>query len=186
MAFFMDLVFDVPHFKQFIGRAKGLNPSKAAKLRRNPWSIRLELDQPPGLSLEVRCERIDWQLDSMARVCGQLSPFFSSIERLDFIWSDISFEPQGKDVMESTQFLEIFQPFTAIRSLYVSRALAPFIAPALQELIGENATEVLPNLCDLALEGSAISGSIQEDIQTFIEARRLSGQPVTVHHSGGQ
>jgi hypothetical protein len=32
MAFFMDLVFDIPHFKQFIGRAKGLNLSKAAKL----------------------------------------------------------------------------------------------------------------------------------------------------------
>jgi hypothetical protein len=55
--------------------------------------------------------------------------------------------------MESTQFLEIFQSFTAIRSLYVSKTLVPFIAPALQELIGESATEVLPNLRDLSLGG---------------------------------
>jgi hypothetical protein len=115
----------------------------------------------------------------MALLCGQLSPFFSSIERFRLNWDDI---PQGIDDMVSTQFLEVFQSFTAIRSLYVSRTLVPFIAPALKELIGESATEVLPNLRDLSLEGSAISGSIQEDIRPFIEARRLSGRPVAVHH----
>jgi hypothetical protein len=89
--------------------------------------------------------------------------------------------------MVSTQFLEIFQSFTAIRSLYVSRTLVPFIARALQELIGESTTEVLPNLHNLSLGlgGAAMSGSIQEDIQPFIEARRLSGRPVAVHHWGG-
>jgi hypothetical protein len=182
MAFFLDLVFDIPHFNQFIGRAKQLNPSKAAKLWFGPRSIQLELDQPPSAWLRVSCTRIDWQLDSIARVCGQLSPFFSSIERFDLIPNGLSLEPQGKDDMEPTQFLEIFQPFTAIRSLYVSKTLVQFIAPALKELIGEGATEVLPNLRDLSLEGSAISGSIQEDIRSFIEARRLSGRPVAVHH----
>ncbi|KAI0298881.1 hypothetical protein BC826DRAFT_1102934 [Russula brevipes] len=91
-------------------------------------------------------------------------------------------ESQGQDDMESTQFLEIFQPFTTVRSLYVSKTLVPFIAPALQELLGESATEVLPNPRDLSLGGSVISGSMQEDIQPFTEARRLSGQPVAVHH----
>ncbi|KAI0285703.1 hypothetical protein BC826DRAFT_1109169 [Russula brevipes] len=190
MVFFMDLVFDIPHLKQFIGRARGLKPSKAARLLFEPQSIRLELgqlDQPPGPRLEVRCNRMDWQLDSMALICGQLSSFFTSIERLDLIWGDISLEPQGKDDMESTQFLEIFQPFTAIRSLYVYKTLVPFIASALvlKELDRESATEVLPDLCDLFLGGSAISGSIQEDIQPFIEARRLSSQPVAVHHWAG-
>jgi hypothetical protein len=183
VTFFMDLVFDIPHFKQFIGRAKGLDPPKAAKLWFDPWSILLELDVLRGSRLRVRCDRKDWQLDSMARVCGQLSPFFSSTEQFYLNWGDM---PQGKeDDMVSTQFLEIFQPFTAIRSLYVPRTLVPFIARALQELIGESATEVLPNLRDLSLGGAAMSGSIQEDIQPFIEVRRLSGRPVAVHHWGG-
>jgi hypothetical protein len=83
MLFFMDLVFDIPHFKQLIGRANRLNPPKAARLKFNPRTIALKLDEQHGqmLELEVRCERIDWQLDSMALLCGQLSPFFSSIER---------------------------------------------------------------------------------------------------------
>jgi hypothetical protein len=187
MRFFMDFVFDIPHLKQLIGRAKRLNPPKAAELWFDPRNITLGLER--GSRLNVRCERIDWQLDSMARVCDQLSPLFSSIERLDLTWDSMSSgpqaEPQGKDDMEPTQFLEIFQPFTAIRSLYVSKTLVPFIARALQELIGESTTEVLPNLRDLSLGGAAMSGSIQEDIQPFIEARRLSGRPVAVHHWGG-
>ncbi|KAI0298253.1 hypothetical protein BC826DRAFT_1103180 [Russula brevipes] len=187
MGFFMDLVFDIPHFKQFIGRAKGPNPSHAAELWFDPQSIRFHLDQPHGpIYLHVRCERIDWQLDSMTRLCGQLSPFFSSIEQFDLVWNGVG-QPQGKDDTETTQFLEIFQSFPAIRSLYVSETLVPFISRALQELIGESATEVLPNLHDLFLEGFTISGSIQEDIQPFIEARRLSGQPVAVYHwEGGE
>jgi len=185
MVFFMDLVFDIPHLKQFIGRARGLKLSKEARLLFDPRFIRLDLDQPRGPTLEVGCNRIDWQLDSMALICGQLSSFFTSIERLDLVWGDISLEPQGKDDMESTQFLEIFQPFTTIRSLYVYKTLVPFIASALKELNRENATEVLPNLRDLFLEECTISGSIQQDIQPFIETRRLSGQPVAVHHWGG-
>jgi pimeloyl-ACP methyl ester carboxylesterase len=70
MVFFMDLVFDVPHFKQFVGRAKGLEPFKAAKLLFELRFIRLELDRPHGSMIEVRCNRIDWQVDSMALLCG--------------------------------------------------------------------------------------------------------------------
>ncbi|KAI0298236.1 hypothetical protein BC826DRAFT_120652 [Russula brevipes] len=186
MVFFMDLVFAVPHFKQFVGRAEGLNPSQAAKLRFDIRFIRLELEQPYGLAFEVRCDRIDWQLDSMARVCGQLSPFFSSIERFDLVCDGISPETEGKDDMETTQFLAIFRSFTAIRSLYVTETFVPFIAPALQELVAESMSEVLPSLRDLFLERPPIFGSVQEGIQTFIEARRISGQPVTVHHLEGQ
>jgi hypothetical protein len=187
MEFFMDLVFDVPHFKQFIGRANGLNQYKAANLLFYSQFILLLIDQPSGLLLRIRCNinRIDWQLDSMGRVCDQLSPFFSSIERFNLVWNDKPSEPQGKDDMESAQFLEIFQPFTAIRSLYVSKTLFPFIAAALQEPVGESVTEVLPNLCDLSLEEFAISRSTQQDIQPFIEARRLAGRPVAVHHWDG-
>jgi hypothetical protein len=84
--------------------------------------------------------------------------------------------------MVSTQFLEVFRLVTATRSLYVPESLGPVIASVLQELIGERATEVLPNLCDIFLERSAESGSIQEAIQPFVDARRLSGRPVAVHY----
>jgi hypothetical protein len=92
-----------------------------------------------------------------------------------------------KDDIESTDLLNLLQSFTAIRSLYVSKSFVPLIVPALQELFGESATEVLPSLRHLFLGRSAESGSIQEAIQPFISARQLSGQPVAVYHwEGGQ
>ena len=109
ITFFMDLVFNVRHFKEFIGRATGLNPSNNATLRFNPWSTQLQLDQPRSLWLEIRSVKIDWQLDSMALVCVQLSPFFSSIERFYLVWDRLYGGPLGGDNMEITQFLEIFR-----------------------------------------------------------------------------
>jgi hypothetical protein len=116
--------------------------------------IVLELDQPHGSMLKInQVRRIDWQVDSIALVCDQLSPFCSLIERLDFIANLSPTELQGEDDIESTQFLQLFRPFTAIRSLHVCRSLVPFIATALQGLIGERATDVLPNLRNLFLGG---------------------------------
>ncbi|KAI0292180.1 hypothetical protein BC826DRAFT_454737 [Russula brevipes] len=167
--------FDIPYLKQFIDRAKGLKPSKAAELRISPWSIHLDLHGP---SLGVTCDRFDWQRSSFALLCGQVSHLLSLVERLDL--PPVS--PSSKSFMMSIQFLEIFRLFTSTRSLHVREDLMPLIASALHELIGERATEVLPNLCDLFLETSARSGSIQEVIQPFIDARRLSGRPVAVHY----
>jgi hypothetical protein len=140
-----------------------------------PWSILLGLEQPGGSALGVSCKRIDWQV----------SHSFSLVERLDLIPVNSPFEPEGKDDIESTDLLELLQPFTAIRFLFVSKSLVPLIVSALQELIGESATEVLPNLRYLFLGRSAESGSIQEVIQPFISARRLSDQPVAVRHWKG-
>jgi hypothetical protein len=185
---FLDLVFDIPHLKQFISRAKRLKPSKAASVGFYPWTIQLHLEQQqfdPTSTLGIACCRIDWQVDSMALVCGQLSPFFSLIEQLSFIMNCSFSELQGEDDIESTEFLELFRPFTAVRTLHVSRSLVPLIATALQVLIGPRATEVLPNLRDLFLGGSPIPGSATEAMQPFLTARQLSGQPVAVHRWEG-
>ncbi|KAI0288135.1 hypothetical protein BC826DRAFT_710966 [Russula brevipes] len=74
MDFILEPVFDIPYFKQFIGRAKNLKPSKAATLlmasSEAPSYIFLELDQPHGsmLRISIRCRRVDWQgqVDSTA------------------------------------------------------------------------------------------------------------------------
>ncbi|KAI0302758.1 hypothetical protein BC826DRAFT_431857 [Russula brevipes] len=190
MAFFLEPFFNIPHLKQFIGRAKNLKPSKAATLLISPSRIVLELDQPRGsmLKILINHESENWQdeVDSIALVCGHLSPFCSLIERLDFISNLSPAGLEGDDDIESTtQFIQVFRPFTAIWSLHICRSLVPFIATALQELIGESATDVLPNLRNLFLGGSEIFGTVQEVIQPFVTARRLSGQPVAVHHWEG-
>jgi hypothetical protein len=54
------------------------------------------------------------------------------------------------------------------------------VAPALQELVGGRATEVLPTLENIFLEGFWPSGPVYEGIEKFVAARRLTSHPVAV------
>jgi len=186
MTFFLCRVFhahDFPHFKQFIDHANGLKPPKVAKVYFDPWSTSaFELRQQHEI-LQTRCHRIDWQVDSIALVCDP-PPSYSSIKRFDLIAFQSPSET-GEDDMASTQFLELFRRFTAIQCLRVSECIVPLVATALLDVIGERATEALPNLRDLFLGGSAIPETVPEAMQQFITARELSGQTVAVQWGVG-
>jgi hypothetical protein len=56
----------------------------------------------------------------------------------------------------------------------------PRIAPALQELVGGETTEVLPTLENISLEWFQPSGPLHEGIEKFVAARRLTSHPVAV------
>ncbi|KAI0289334.1 hypothetical protein BC826DRAFT_1107056 [Russula brevipes] len=183
ITFFMDLIFEIPHLGRFIGRATGLN-FNAAYVVLDHFSIDLKFDSPHVSKLQICCRRIDWQVSSMALVCTQLSPFLSRMEQLHLLSYYFDLAPEGKNDMESTQFLELFQPFSALRSLYVTKTLSPFVVPALQGLAGESATDVLPNLRDLFLERSDTFGfgsTGGEGRPPVLAAPQLSGHPIAVH-----
>jgi hypothetical protein len=81
------------------------------------------------------------------------------------------------------QWLEIFHPFTAVKNLYVSKEFTQCIAAALQELVGERATGVLPALENIFLEGLQLSiqvGVEKVGVENFVAARQLSSHPITV------
>jgi hypothetical protein len=93
-----------------------------------------------------------------------------------------SWESYWQDNVENTQWLELLRPFTDVKNLYLSKQFAPRIAPALQELVGDRTTEVLPTLQNIFLEELEPSGPIQEAIGQFVSARQVTGQPVAVSH----
>jgi hypothetical protein len=169
------LVFDISHLSQFIGRAKALKPSNAARVLFYSRSILLECP-PHGSELGIVWPSMDLEISSITLVCDQLSPFLSLVGRLDLIAAS---DLRVGDRIESI-FLELFRLFTTIQGLYVTDSLVPFIVPTLQKLIGERATEVLPNLRELFLGGSVIPGSVQEAMRPFSDARRLSGRPIAI------
>lgn len=69
-----------------------------------------------------------------------------------------------------------------MKNLYVSKEIVLYITSALQELVRERVTDVLPSLEYLYLEGRQPSGPIEEDIEQFIAARQLLGRLVAVSH----
>jgi hypothetical protein len=72
----------------------------------------------------------------------------------------------------------MFQPFTAVKNLYLSKEYARLIAPVLQELAGERAMEVLPSLEKVFIDG--FRQPVREAIEQFTAVRQLSGHPIAI------
>ena len=66
----------------------------------------------------------------------------------------------------------------------MSEEAALRIVRALQELVGERVTEVLPALETLFLY-KTMSGPVQEGIAKFVSARQLAGHPITISYHEG-
>jgi len=177
--FFLDLIFIIPQLNKFIGMTNMPKLCKRAYIELYPWSARITIESPTPLHLRFKCDRLDWRVSSMARLCNELSPLLSEVELLE-VNGDPDLQVESQEDIESTQWLELFRSFTAVHGLYVSKKLGPPIAQALQELTGEWVTEVLPSLQSLSLGGFNPNGPIQGALEPYSAARQFSGHPITI------
>jgi hypothetical protein len=69
-----------------------------------------------------------------------------------------------------------------VKNLYLSEEIAGRIIPALQELVGDRATEVLPTLKNIFLEEGQQSGPVQEGIQQVVAVRQATNHPIVVSY----
>jgi len=188
ITFFPQLIYHIPRFAQFIGRTPSFMARDEAHVVFYNFQAILILPQTYGrLESEIPCRPSDWQLSMLAQVCTSSLYLISSLEHL-YIHDQKRFEgfrPCWQDDIENIQWLELLHPFTTVKALYLSRGITTRIIPALEELVGESAT-VLPALQSLFLEELHLSGPVQEAIDKFIAARRLSNHPVVVSHWDGK
>jgi hypothetical protein len=180
-------IFDTPHIRQFLSRAKQFESPKQARVSFHEFTIEVVLSPPTtviegneeGLSFVVSCHGLGRQLSSMARVCSTYLPL-STLEHLCtdpwlyYPQLHIPFD------MEHAQWLELFHPFTAVKNLYLTEQMNPFVLPALQELTEERVIEVLPALQYIFLRGDQQTGPVQESMRPFVSARQRFGRPVAV------
>jgi len=190
--FFMDLDFDVPQLYRLIDHAEVFNALDQADVLIRDHQIVLDLfsrarkvDSRTQLKLEIKCEKLDYQLSSLAQVCSSSFPFVSTMEALHIWGADgrLPSSPLAAD-METGQWLEILDPFTALKNLHLTERIAAHVCSALQELSGERVTEVLPTLQDLfitCVSSDSLPEGLRKAIKTFLAARRRSGHLVSVH-----
>ena len=67
-----------------------------------------------------------------------------------------------------------------MKDLYLSKEFVPGIAAALQELVGDRVTEVLPSLQNIFMEKLEPLEPLQENIGRFVAARQLSDHPIAI------
>ena len=179
----------VPQLAQFISRTpifKTINEACVGfcgNAVRLTLSVRLAISSPTfgfeELKIQFSCEESNQQLSTLARIWTSFSPLFFMLDSF-FIHEVECLRPRWQDNIEHTQWLEILRPFISVQSLYVSREFAPSISTALQELVRERTSEVLPALQYLFLEGLRQSQSVQASIGLFVAARQLVSHPIAV------
>ena len=89
--------------------------------------------------------------------------------------------PEQDGIDPSTPWRVLLQPFIAVKNLYLFPEITPYIAPVLQELVGESASEFFPVLQNIFLQERPFQfGLIPEGIEQFVAARQRASHPVSV------
>jgi hypothetical protein len=191
ITFFHQLIFDTPQLAQFISHTPKFEARNEAHVvfsnRDAQVSVKLlNPIQPDGalFKMGISCRQSDWQLSSLAQVCGLSLPhaLIPGVEHLAILGDKFPRPHYWQDDIESGQWLELFRPFTAVKDLYISPGFASRIAPALQVLAKERLTEVLPALQTLFLAKPLPSGPVREAIMQFVAMRQLVGHPIAVSY----
>jgi hypothetical protein len=183
ITFFMDLIFEIPRLRDFVGRAEWFESLDQAVMEFDDREIWISNTNAFShrFRLRILCESPDWQLSPMVQIFGQQLPLLSHVEQLEIIQHhQTNTEWIDNPDMDSSLWLELFHLFTAVQSLHVSEKLVPTVAAVLQELTGERTMEVLPALHNFSLQRLGAPGPVPEGIQSFVAARQLSGHHVAV------
>jgi hypothetical protein len=179
LCFISQPVFRIPHLSQFINRVPKFQALNGARVVIS-YDIYVTLREPSRtvshkvLEMSILDKYLGWQPSLLPQLYTSL-PLFLTVEHLYMEC------PYGwDDYIGNTQWLELLHPFSAVKNLYLSKEFALCVARALQGLVGERVTELLPALQNIFLAELRPSGRVQKAIEPFIYARHLSGHPIAV------
>jgi hypothetical protein len=189
ITFFHQEVLEISEFAKFVRRADKLSLVDRAEVTYKGDRISVTLSEvsligrvdPKALLLNFEYSEWNLRFSYLAHFCSSCLPTLSAFESLHirnishYQWQDVADHP-------NPQFLDLLRLFNTVMDLHPSSDVAPQIAQALRGLPMEQVAEVLP-----ALENFIVPvpyrdyvQSAKEAIYEFIEARRLSGHPVSL------
>jgi hypothetical protein len=179
LTLFHDLEFLIPKLGEFIGRTETPSDPVEATVYYSGADISITFSKPETphrLGIRIACRRFDWQMASIAEICGQLhqSATLSTVRRLD-IYASTPF-PDGHDDMDHSLFSDLFRTFGAsLAILRVTKEIGSHVAHALVGMEG------LPNMREFYVEEHDEFASVQTVLAPFIAARKRSNQLVSLH-----
>ena len=184
ITFFHPVIFDIPQLSRFIRRTAMFQAFDEAHLEIDfdsvhvgPLKVTEKHKNSSGFG--ISCEEMDQQLLSLVQVVASFFHLTYVVENV-YIYGVEDLLHSWRDSTGNTQWLEILHPFMGVKNLYVCRGFARRIAPALRELVGERARDVLPALECLFVDFPELSEPLQEALGPFVSARQHSGHPVTL------
>lgn len=140
------------------------------------------------IGLGISCCELGRRVYSLSNICRHLLPFLPNVEQLDIkaFYFSFSISRPHEQVVDSTQWLELFRSFPGVEALGVSGVLVQNTGSALERVAtGEAAKDMLPALCDLRFNGTR--GYMSEIIESFVAARQPSDRrPGFAHRIRGE
>jgi hypothetical protein len=182
---FNDIEFDTPQLTQFISRTPNMQALEKAHVTFDGDAAAVELSSMEHgryeiLEVYIQCRELDWQVSSMEQICASCLP---PLPTLNLHINGIPHYLQHwQGNVDNALWLRLLQPFTSVKNLYLSGEIAERIIPALQELVGDRATEVLPTLENIFLEEGQRSGPVQEGIRQVVAVRQATNHPIAVSY----
>ena len=170
-------IFHTSHLSQFINsvpRLQTLIEARVIAFGSQIWVTVPSSTPTLGhkvLGMEIIILNSRSQSSSLQQLCTSSLPLFPILEHL-YLRPPIFWQNE--------KWLDVLHPFTAVKNLYISRKSALRIVPALQWLVRDGVTKVLPALQNLFLEELRPIEPVQLAINQFVHARRLSGNPIAV------
>ena len=174
--------FETPQLYNFLSRTQIFEACSGASVVFYDDEVYFRHGHQFGLSITGITSSAHWS--SFIQICGLSFPPIRTLKRLDVRLNRYT-KYQAVGYGGTIQWMEFFRPFTALKYLCLDKNSAWYIVPALRHshLIAEGATQVLPALQSLFMEG--LSYHLQETIEEFVTTRQLSGHPVALYSWDG-
>jgi hypothetical protein len=131
ISFFNELIFSVPHLRQFISRTESLSFA-SARFNFSNEEVCAEVypreeTEKYALQIRVLCSHLDWQLSAVAQIFNSLSQTFSAVENLSVI--NKHSRSTEDYVADHRDRHELFKLFSNLKTLYDNHGL--LLAPPL-------------------------------------------------------
>ena len=179
---FHQQALNTPQLARLISTMSNLKAHDRARIvvdsRQDDWDTFLQTSDLK-LTLGISGGQPDCQLGSLMQVCSSIPQALILAVENFYIFNTFNLL-FGQVFIDHSEWLEIFPPFAAVKSLYISWEFTMGIAYALRSLVAESVMELLPALQNIYLEDPSVGESVQNAIDEFVAARRLASHPIAV------
>ena len=181
--FFNQMIYSIPHLRQFMNTAGNLRP-KTATFTFGADCLYVEAYPDTWakmytLNMQLGGKHLDWQVVSAAQVFHALKTALSAVEGLTFEYRRHYVPSAWNRQADRTHWRELLGSFGKVKTLRVEYGLVEQVSRALQPSEGESPTELLPELQELSYYSGRNSNN---PFTLFNAARQEAGLPVTVIH----
>ena len=177
IALFFEIDITLAALTQFIRTTGGLRCLSAKVLfKREGVSIVTnngESQSSGGLTINVNCEHLDWQIDAATQCCCVLE--LSAVE-LTLDLDEGGMPSDWGDSLDNTLWHALLLPFSSVKKLQIGSSLTFEFSDALKSDAAGLVLDLLPEL--QILEVQLEVNDANRAFSTFIVSRELAGRPV--------